>query len=117
MTEIADWQDSFSDGCSAKVLPSWLRNLLLPDGETPELRKVCLWHDFDYYYGGSAEERWAADADLYDGLVDAGLARWRAALCWLGVRLFGGPSLHRFSTWVLGRPQAWAWGGSVFKYT
>lgn len=70
-----------------------------------------------YYYGGTWSMRWKADADLYNGLRGKGMPAWRAALYWLFVRLFGGPKLHRFTTWAIGRPQAWAYGDGVFRYT
>ena len=115
MADIPEWNDSMSDGCSCDRLPSWLSFLYAP--KTQAQRMACLAHDRDYYYGGSRRDRRMADWMFRTRSLAAGTKPWLVKTWWVGVRLFGGPHLHRFTTWVLGRPQAWAWGGGVFKYT
>ena len=112
---ISPWNDEMSDGCS---VPPALRRMgwLLPS-ETAEQRSACVLHDRDYYYGGTQQMRRDADEMFRIRLVNAGMSKWRARMYWIAVRVFGGPGLHRVTTWMIGRPQAWGYGGGVFAYT
>ncbi len=117
MRTVPAWNDAMSDGCS---VPSTVRHALprLLPGEPPVQCMVCVRHDRDYYYGGSAFQREVADERLRIGLITAGMARWRARMYWIAVRLFGRPGLHRLTTWMNdGVPCAWANAGGLFAYT
>ena len=106
------WDERLSDGCS---VPRFLRRWL--PSEPPAQCDACRAHDRDYYYGGTRSMRRMADEMLRRRLIAAGMRPAKAALYWGAVRLFGGPALHRFSTWLIGRPQAWGYGGGHFVYT
>ena len=112
---IPEWNDSMSDGCSVNRLPKAFAHLYAAD--TPAQRAVCVAHDKAYYHGGTRKQREEADVRLRDDSIAAGADPEVANIWYQGARMYGGPELHKFTTSVLGTPQAWAWGGGVFKYT
>ena len=113
---MLEWNDSMSDGCSVQKLKKYLPAFLVPP-DTPEQCAACIAHDRDYYYGGSREVRRMADEMLRRRLIAAGKPVWLADFYWVFCRLLGGPKFWKFTTWVFGRPQGWAWGVNIFKYT
>lgn len=97
---LPPWRDDMSDGCSGAPLLS----------ANPKARARCVRHDERYYYGGSWQDRLAADQEFRAGLIADGIARWRADAAYQMVRLFGGPNVRV-------RRVSWSFGGEVFAYT
>lgn len=96
---IPKWDPKESDGCSA---PDILRPLL-PIFEISTVRAGCETHDERYYYGGSEEDRLAADYEL--GLywlrvgVPAKDVKASLDLIWIG----GAPEWHKPKvSWAFG---------------
>ena len=83
-----------SDGCSGGVSRLWRLRL----GGPPPWEGCCLDHDRAYWRGGTARERWRADAALHACVVANGHPGW-ALTMWLAVRFFGHPY------W----PFSWRW--------
>jgi hypothetical protein len=84
-----------SDGCS-----------LFPDGNYCE---CCIEHDKQYFRGGSAKERRAADKKLYRCVKAKG--GWKnkvlAPMMYLGVRVFGTSVLPTSFRWGFGKSEKW----------
>ena len=80
--------DFKSDGCS-----------LFPDGN---YRDCCVEHDKLYYFGGTKEERRAADRQLCT-CVRAKGHRFLAPMMYLGVRIGGGAWLPTSFRWGFGK--------------
>lgn len=80
--------DFKSDGCS-----QW------PDGD---YRDCCEAHDLDYYYGGTAADRKAADKRLYKCVRDKG-HKVNAVVMFLGVRIGAIQWLPTPFRWGFGR--------------
>ncbi len=93
-----------SDGCSVPEVLRWLIKR-----ESVAECAVCVVHDRAYYYGGSPEDRVAADEALRVGLIAAGMPAWKARFYWLGVRLGGMPY------WRV-KGVSWSFGGGHFRY-
>lgn len=84
-----------SDGCSA-----------FPDGTSAQKTlwlKCCTEHDYDYWKGGSAEQRLASDRALKQCVAKAGEPTI-AALMLAGVRVGGSPYLPTDFRWGYGWP-------------
>ena len=79
--------DFESDGCS------WF-----PDGD---YRNCCVEHDKLYYFGGTIEERRAADLQLSACVLGKG-HRFLAPMMYLGVRVGGGAWLPTTFRWGFG---------------
>lgn len=103
--DLPPWDPSMSDGCS---VPDALRPLFPID--KPEIRATCVLHDAAYYYGGTKEQRLAADLMFGYNLIATGKVSADTAEQFVaGVRAGGGPS---------GRIPgvSWAFGGERFCY-
>ena len=111
--ELAPWDDSMSDGCSALPIgPRALRrrfNLWL-FRKYPNTTAGCLAHDRSYYYGGTMEDRELADEDLMDAWEDAGVPERTRQLAYRFIRFGGDPRWRTAGV-------SWAFGGGVFRYT
>jgi len=94
---LPPWDDSMSDGCSFS-----------PD-VNDGVRAACTIHDKAYYYGGSEQDRLAADDKFREDLVRADMWRWVASIYYRGVRTFGGPGLRL-------KGVSWSFGGEYFAY-
>lgn len=93
------WNPEWSDGCSHAS-----------DLNNPEIRKCCVAHDEEYYYGGSYSDRDYADARFWRCLIDA---RMDLPLAWAYhemVQNFGGPGWREPGV-------SWAFGGNYFRYS
>lgn len=94
-----------SDGCS---VPPFLKPFFPCDD--PAVIACCKVHDEAYYYGGTREQRLAADVMFCYNLLATGKVNAETAeKMFLGVRVGGGPSgrIHGVS---------WAFGGNRFVY-
>jgi hypothetical protein len=98
--------DRSTGGCSA---PEFLSKLLPAFTLANEIcRECCVIHDEIYYYGGTREDRRAADLALQSCIEGHGFPSV-AEQYFFAVRLFGGPQ-HRIPK------VSWAFGGSRFVY-
>ena len=84
-----------SDGCSGGMSLAWRITFRAP----PAWEHCCVVHDFAYWRGGTADDRLAADDQLWS-CVNATGHPWWAWVMWAGVRPGGSPLL----------PTAWRWG-------
>lgn len=66
-------------------------------------KNCCVLHDVKYWIGGTRADRWRADADLYECTRQN--SELYAAIQWLGVRIFAGPSVPLMNArWGYGWP-------------
>ena len=70
---------------------------------------ACRWHDEAYYYGGSEQDKDAADRLLRVDWDAAGLPYWFMQAGFDAVQKFGGPE-HKIKLVSFG------YGGEVFRY-
>lgn len=84
--------DFTTDGCSS-----------YPDGyplsDEYEWLHCCIVHDYSYWVGGTAEERYAADAEMNACIAEAS-GDWHGRMMELGVNIGGTAYL----------PTSWKWG-------
>ena len=84
-----------SDGCSVFPDGTWTQNNLW--------LQCCLKHDYDYWKGGSEDERQASDQALKQCVIDLGEPEI-AELMLAGVRAGGGPYWPTSYRWGYGWP-------------
>ena len=75
-----------SDGAS---VPRFFWRLVFPPGDHKAL-KAAFVHDFLYRTHPAGWTREVADLLFLKLLIEEGMPKFRAALAWIGVRLFGG---------------------------
>lgn len=88
-----------SDGCT---LISWFYKYILRCKDPVPFVHCCIEHDRAYWYGGTSEQRLAADKALRDCVLAMGYKGW-AWFMYFGVRVFGSPRL----------PFKWRWAHRV----
>lgn len=86
-----------SDGCSGGLTAIWQ----FLTGERPPWDDCCIWHDKQYWQGGTEHQRAAADRILYLCVLKKGYPSW-ARLMWIAVRMFGGPQFNFRWSWGYG---------------
>lgn len=102
--QLPPWDPSTSDGCS---IPDPLRPFF---PNTPAVRACCVKHDQSYYFGGTEEDRLAADCQLViDWLKTGDVTASQAQTAFEAIRLFGRPELRVDRV-------SWAFGGERFCY-
>ena len=81
-----------SDGCT-----------LIPDGH---IKKCCVEHDREYFFGGSDHERRVSDRKLFFCVAEKKGFHHKlfAPFIWLGVRIGGLPFLPTKFRWGFGKP-------------
>ena len=82
--------------CDGASVPRLFQPLVTPKID-PRSIEAATGHDYGYRTNLKGWTKWMLDAMFYQTLVKHGLARWRAALAWLGVFLFGLWSFRPFS--------------------
>ena len=80
-----------SDGCSGGLSKTWK----LIYGKYPPFQNCCQIHDYNYQIGGNADDRWAADIELFKCIHEYNVF-W-AYVAFFAVRIFG--SLDMFWHW------------------
>lgn len=87
---------SMSDGCS---VPESIRHIIHTiDEQCARCRPACVIHDEAYYYGGTEDQRRAADEALYVAIRPIIGEQW--AIEWYNaVRYFGGSHWGTGRTW------------------
>jgi len=93
---------AFGQTVSSRVMPADFKSdgcSLFPDGN---YRECCVEHDKAYYFGGTKEERKAADRQLCSCIRAKG-HRFLAPLMYLGVRIGGGAWLPTPFRWGFGK--------------
>ena len=88
-----------TDGCSGGMSWVWRRIA----GGPPPWESACVEHDYDYWLGGSKEDRLQADKDLARRVAWRGHPTWAALIYW-SVRIGGSPLLPFPWRWDYGRP-------------
>ena len=84
-----------SDGAS---VPRFFWRVVFPPGDQKALRAAFV-HDWIYRTHPDGWSREAADMLFLKILIEDGMPKYRAALAWLGVRLFGGPAWKAGKKW------------------
>jgi len=110
---LPKWDPADSDGCSAlpigsRALRRHINTWFFRD--LPDATVACEAHDEAYYYGGSRQDRLAADGALDEGWKQAGVSRAVRALGYRSIRTFGGPRAKTPDV-------SWAFGGELFQYS
>ena len=118
MRYLPDYNPTWSDGCTiAPLIPEkqrkrfqmWMVNAINSEDVAISLHLACVAHDHAYYYGGSVEDRLAADKLFLEQMKEAGAPFWFRHAAYRAVRMWGGPSWRQ-------KGVSWSYGGSYFKY-
>ena len=88
-----------TDGCSGGMSWAWRRFA----GRPPPWEGYCVWHDHEYWRGGTRWDRLEADRDLAGSVRRIGHPVW-AVLIYIGVRIGGSPLWPFPWRWDYGRP-------------
>ena len=119
MRYLPSYDPAWSDGCTlSPFLPvalrrpfqKWMIRALASDLDVArKMRYACETHDMWYYFGGSVEERLAADKRLLQDWKEAGAPYMLRNAAYRAVRMWGGPKWRQGGV-------SWSYGGSYFRY-
>lgn len=118
MRYLPSYDPTWSDGCTiAPLIPEkqrkrfqmWMVNAINSEDVAIALHLACVVHDHAYYYGGSVEDRLAADKLFLEQMKEAGAPFWFRHAAYRAVRMWGGPKWRQ-------QGVSWSYGGSYFRY-
>lgn len=72
------------------------------------MKRACLFHDWEYWIGGTAADRAAADRRFRENILSDSKWWWLAWPRWIGVRIGASPWFP-FS-WTRSAKKKWRWG-------